>query len=90
MGFSLDFITRGWRLTLTKSVLITLPTYLMSCIKLPQWVIDELDRLRRAFFWKGKSTVNGNDCLVAWDYVCRSFEEGGLGVKNLHILMNAY
>jgi hypothetical protein len=39
----------------------------------------------RAFFWKGKSTVSGSDCLVAWDYVCRSFEEGGLGIKNLQI-----
>jgi hypothetical protein len=26
-----------------------------------------------------------SDCLVAWDYVCHDFEEGGLGVKNLQI-----
>jgi hypothetical protein len=51
----------------------------------PHWVIDELERLMRAFFWKCKSTVNGSDCLVAWDYVCRSFEEGDLGIKNLQI-----
>jgi hypothetical protein len=57
----------------------------MSCFKLPQWVIDELERLLRAFFWKGKNSVNGSDCLVAWDYVCRSYEEGGLGIKNLRI-----
>jgi hypothetical protein len=70
IGFSLDFITHGGRLTLTKSVLTALPAYIMSCIQLPQWVIDELERLLRAFFWKGKSSVNGSDCLVAWDYVC--------------------
>jgi hypothetical protein len=85
IGFSLHFITRGGRLTLTKSVLSALPAYLMSCFKLPQWVIDELERLLRAFFWKGKNSVNGSDCLVAWDYVCRSYEEGGLGIKNLRI-----
>jgi hypothetical protein len=57
----------------------------MSCIKLPQWVIDEIERLLRAFFWKGKSTANGSDCMVAWEYVCRDFREGGLGIKNLRI-----
>jgi hypothetical protein len=85
ISFSLDFITHGGRLTLTKSVLTALPAYIMSCIQLPQWVIDEIERLLRAFFWKGKSSVNGSDCLVAWDHVCRSLEEGGLGIKNLKI-----
>jgi hypothetical protein len=37
IGFSLDFITHGGRLTLTKSVLTSLPAYLMSCIQLPHW-----------------------------------------------------
>jgi hypothetical protein len=85
ISFSLDIITSGGRLTLTKSVLSALPAYLMSCIKLPQWVINEIERLLRAFFWKGKSTIHGSDCLVAWDFVCRDYREGGLGIKNLRI-----
>ena len=70
---------------MTKFVLSALPVYLMSCIKLPQRVIDEIERLMRAFFWKRKRSATGSDCLVAWDYVCRDFEEGGLGIKNLRI-----
>jgi hypothetical protein len=46
ISFPLHFITSGGRLTLTKSVLSALPAYLMSCIKLPQWVIDEIDQSR--------------------------------------------
>ena len=29
--------------------------------------------------------MNGSDCLVAWEYVCRNIREGGLGIKNLQI-----
>ena len=57
----------------------------MCCVTLPHRVIKEIDRLRRSFLWKGKSEALGSDCLVAWDQVCRSTAEGGLGVKNLLI-----
>jgi hypothetical protein len=50
---------------------------------LPQCVIEKIDRLRRSVFWKGNSKANGSDCLVAWDYVCRSF-------KNLQILLTKF
>jgi hypothetical protein len=41
IDFSFDFIIRGGRLTLTKSVLTALAAYLMCCIKVPEWVIHE-------------------------------------------------
>jgi hypothetical protein len=37
------------------------------------------------FFWKGRSTSNGSDCLVAWDSCCRSYNKGGIGILNLQI-----
>jgi hypothetical protein len=56
----------------------------MPCLTLPQWVIEEIDRTRRSFF-----KANGSYCLVAWEYVCRSTSEGGMGSKNLEI-QNVY
>jgi hypothetical protein len=47
------------------------------------WMLDEVERWERAFFWAGKNKVNGGQCLVAWDAVCKPYEFGGLGVKNL-------
>jgi hypothetical protein len=46
--------TSGGRLTLTNSVLSALPVHMMSCFKLPKWLIQEIDKRRRAFFWKGQ------------------------------------
>lgn len=66
-------------------MLSVLPAYFMSCIKHPQCVIDEIEMLSRSFFWEGKSYSNGSDCLVAGEFVCRSVEEGGLGIKNMQI-----
>lgn len=66
-------------------MLSALPAYFMPCIKHPQCVIDEIKMLSRSFFWEGKSSSNGSDCLVAGEFVCRSVEEGGLGIKNMQI-----
>uniref|UniRef100_A0A453IK90 Uncharacterized protein n=1 Tax=Aegilops tauschii subsp. strangulata TaxID=200361 RepID=A0A453IK90_AEGTS len=38
----------------------------------------------RSFFWDGKDKVNGGQCLVAWDTICRPKCYGGLGIKNLN------
>jgi hypothetical protein len=48
-------------------------------------MLDEVERWERAFFWAGKNKVNGGQCLVAWDAVCKPYEFGGLGVKNLRL-----
>jgi hypothetical protein len=32
-----------------------------------------------------KDHVSGGKCLVAWDKICKPYEFGGLGVKNLHL-----
>jgi hypothetical protein len=39
----------------------------------------------RAFFWAGKKEVNGGQCPVAWDSVCKPLHLGGLGIKNLRM-----
>ena len=44
---------------LVNSVFNSLPLYFMFSFYLPQWVVEYVDRLRRAFFWKGESNVTG-------------------------------
>lgn len=56
---------------------------MMSCIKLPKWLIEEIDKRRRGFLWSGKKRAKNGQCRVSWDRVCRSIAEGGLGMKNI-------
>ena len=76
-------LSRGGRLLLVNSVLTSLPLYFMSFFYLPQWVVDHIDRLRRAFFWIGESNVTGGQCLVNWEVLCSPRGSGGLGIRRL-------
>jgi hypothetical protein len=49
----------------------------------PMWLLDEIDKWLRSFFWTGKKAANGRHCLIAWENICMRQELGGLGVKNL-------
>ena len=51
-------LSHGGKLILVNAVLTSIPLYFMSFL-LPHWVIDHIDCLRRAFFWKGNSSVSG-------------------------------
>jgi len=62
-------LSRRGRLILVNSVLTSLPIYFMSFCFLPQWKIDHIDHLRRAFFSKGdRKSPEDNACLVAIFY----------------------
>jgi hypothetical protein len=39
----------------------------------------------RAFLWAATERVSGAQRLVAWLDVCRPREEGGLGIRSLHV-----
>jgi hypothetical protein len=54
-------------------------------MSIPKTVIKAIDRRRRAFFWTGEDVCHGSKCLVAWDNVCASKTQGGLGVKDLEL-----
>jgi len=45
-----------------------------------------IDKIRRAFLWKGRKEAKCGHCLIAWPKVCRSRELGGLGIADLESL----
>lgn len=75
----------GGRLCLCKSVLGTLGNYYFSLYKAPIKVINQLEGIRRRFFWGGSSDTK-KICWMAWDKVLRSKHCGGLGIGSLRAL----
>ena len=74
------------RVTWVHFVLSAIPIYVLIAINVPQWFIKAIDKLRRAFTWKGRQQVNGGSCLVASEQVQRPLDLGGLGVLNLELM----
>ncbi|KAJ3705176.1 hypothetical protein LUZ61_008881 [Rhynchospora tenuis] len=82
-GWKAKFLSLGGRLILIKAVLAALPLHFMQVFKLPQWLLDRMDKICRSFLWKGLDTCLGGHCLVNWDTCCLPKRCGGLGILHL-------
>jgi hypothetical protein len=79
-------IDREGRLILIKSVLVARAVHNLLVNDPPAWLLEELNKWMRAFFWAGKKEIHGSQCLVAWKSVCKPTRLGSLGIKNLKLL----
>jgi exonuclease III len=71
------------RRELVRSVLTSLPVYLLTVIKAPKQFIKELDKIRRKFLWTGDREMTGGKCKVAWEKTCMPITNGGAGIINM-------
>lgn len=69
---------------MVQSVLSLIPIYSLSFHQIPKNTIHELIKLQRSFLWGG-SEANSKIPWVRWSDICKSKEEGSLGIKDLDI-----
>ena len=79
-GWQGKLVNVAGRRELVKSVLSSLPVYLLTVIKAPKQFLKEIDKMRRKFLW---GELTGGKCKVAWATVCTPQPYGGLGIKDL-------
>ena len=84
-GWQASFLNPMGRAILINSVLDGQLAYLMSALILPLGVVRQIDKRRRSFLWTGEGESNGSNCLVAWDKVRSSRDQGGLGIRDLEV-----
>ena len=80
-GWEGKLLSQAGRKILIKAVAQALPTYTMSCFKLPIVLCHDIESLIRHFFW-GQSGINRKINWVKQES-CRSKTQGGLGFKEL-------
>jgi len=79
-------MTRAGRVIQVQFVLTGILIYVAMATDLPPWAIKAIDKIRRAFLWKGRKEAKGGHYPIAWPKVCRSRELGGLGIADLKSL----
>ena len=70
----------GGRVTLINSVISAIPLYWLGIYRMPKLVRMRIDKLRKRFLWQGGSSVKKKYALVSWKVVCKSKDQGGLGL----------
>ncbi|KAK4383920.1 hypothetical protein Sango_3108200 [Sesamum angolense] len=80
-GWNNQILSYAGRLQLIKSVLTTLHTYWASAFILPKGVLKTLENKMRQFLWQG--SAGSRNVKVAWAWISKPKEEGGLGIRSL-------
>ena len=75
-------LSQAGREVLIKAVIQAIPTYTMSCFKLPKGLVRELKSLIQKFLW-GYSSDSRKVHWVCWEKLCEVKEVGGMGFKEI-------
>ncbi|XP_042952134.1 uncharacterized protein LOC122289223 [Carya illinoinensis] len=83
-GWKEKLLSQGGKEILLKAMSLSIPTYTMSCFKLPRSLCSELEGMM-ARFWVGQKSNERKICWINWKKMCESKLSGGLGFKNLQM-----
>ena len=81
-------MSQAGRAILLKAVVQAIPTFAMSCFKLPRGLCDEIEALIRKFFL-GQKGEQRKIHWKKWEVLCKPKSERGMGFKDLGKFNNA-
>ncbi|XP_037491283.1 uncharacterized protein LOC119369242 [Jatropha curcas] len=88
-GWTKKFLSIGGRLLLIKHVLSSIPRHTLRAMSLPKSIIAILEKKFADFFWSSDTTIRRYHWLK-YSRFCFLVEEGGLGLRSLTSLQEAY
>ena len=83
-GWMEKCLSAGGKEVLIKSVAQAIPTYSMSCFKLPRGLCLHINSLLRNFWW-GSTEGKRKTCWVSWDDMVKPKFFGGLGFRDIEL-----
>lgn len=83
-SWSSKTLSRGGKTVLIKNVAQTIPSYCMSCFKIPKTLCQEIERLMNAYWWSSNSNLSKGIKWLAWEKMGVAKSKGGLGFRNLN------
>lgn len=89
MGWKAKLLSRAGRATLVKSVITTMPAYVMTLNKLSVSWCRDVDKLARRFFWIGNAPKALFFTLIGWNKICVPKACGGIGFRKLEDINKA-
>ena len=84
VGWKKLYLSKGGRVTLIKSNISNLRTYLFFLFPIPTSIANRIARLQQNFSWGGLRD-EPKFHLVKWATICAPLSFGGLGFRNLRI-----
>ncbi|XP_023645887.1 uncharacterized protein LOC111832631 [Capsella rubella] len=82
-GWSTKLLSKGGKEIMIKSVASALPTYVMSCFRLPKSVTSKLTSAVAKYWWSTNGHSGGMHWR-AWERMCSSKSLGGLGFRDIN------
>lgn len=81
-------LNKAGRAVLIKSSLNSIPEYWVNLFRTPKWVSEEIEKIKRNFFWDEicEECMNGRKLhTINWHQVCLPKDKGGLGLGDLNL-----
>ena len=81
-SWTFRFLSGAGKMILLKSVLAAMPTYAMSCFKLPMSLCKQLQSILTRFWWDASPKAK-KICWVSWRTLTKPMSAGGLGFREI-------
>lgn len=82
LSWSSRFLSSAGKLIMLKSVLSVMPTYTMTCFKIPKSLCKRIQSALTRFWWDA-NTEKKKMCWISWKKMSKSIKSGGLGFKDI-------
>lgn len=80
-GWGERFLSAAGKEIMIKSVLQSIPSYIMGCFLLPKDIVNKIESAIRSFWW-GQGQ-NKKVAWISWRKLCTAKRQGGMGFRDL-------